>query len=81
MFTKLRRDYDAYDEDISVLSVFFESPTAIQYSTKQSRTWVDFISAVGGNGGLFIGFTIVTILELLWLMIRLLTIWLLPTDQ
>ena len=81
MFTKLQRDYDAYDEDISVLSVFFESPTAIQYSTKQSRTWVDFISAVGGNGGLFIGFTIVTILELLWLMIRLLTIWLLPTDQ
>jgi hypothetical protein len=50
-----------------MLSIFFDSPTVLEFSTKNSRTWIDFISAVGGNGGLFIGFSLVTIFEILWL--------------
>jgi hypothetical protein len=62
--------YDAYEQDIAILNVFFETPTVLEYTTKQSRTWLDMISAVGGNGGLFIGFSIVTILEIIWLIFQ-----------
>ncbi len=71
IFKNLEREYDAYENDIAILSVFFESSTVLQYATKQSRTWVDFISAVGGNGGLFIGFSIVTLVELIYIVFQL----------
>ena len=71
IFTNLTRLYNAYEKDIAVLNVFFASPTVMEYTTKPSKTWVDFISAVGGNGGLFIGFSIVTVLELFWLLLRI----------
>ena len=60
-------EYDAFVNDIAILNVFFETPIALEYTTQHSKTWLDFISAVGGNGGLFIGFSIVTILEIIWL--------------
>ena len=69
-------EYDAYEKDIAILNVFFESPTVLEYTTKHSRTWIDFISAVGGNGGLFIGFSIVTILEILWLFYQIVLLYL-----
>ena len=63
-------DYDAYDNDIAILNGFFETPIVLEYTTQQSKTWFDFISAVGGNGGLFIGFSIVSILEIVWLLFQ-----------
>ena len=63
-------EYDAFVNDIGILNVFFETPIALEYTTQQSKTWLDFISAVGGNGGLFIGFSIVTILEIIWLFFQ-----------
>jgi hypothetical protein len=78
LFNNLSRSYDAYKKDIATLNVFFSSPTALQYSTKQSKSWFDFISTVGGNGGLFIGFSIVTLLEMVWLAIRVAHIYLQP---
>jgi hypothetical protein len=63
-------EYDAYESDIAILNVFFETPTILEYTTQHSKTWLDFISAVGGNGGLFIGFSIVTILEIFWLFFQ-----------
>ena len=75
IFSRIERGYDAYDVDIAVLNVFFESPTSLEYRTRQSKTIVDFISAVGGNGGLFIGFSLVTILELMWLAITICSVY------
>lgn len=63
-------EYDAYDRDIAILNVFFETPTVLEYTTQHSKTWLDIISATGGNGGLFIGFSIVTILEIIWLIFQ-----------
>jgi len=130
IFRDVTREYDAFEKDIAVLNVFFESPTGVnfinvkctnflyeccfnsfynvhdtikklqkqrsyekfarltlmkltavlQYTTKQSRTWIDFVSAVGGNGGLFIGFSLVTILEFIWILIQLLLIFLKPQE-
>ena len=76
IFTNISRDYDAYENDIAELSVVFERPTALLYTTKPSKTWIDFISAVGGNGGLFIGFSIVTILEIVWTFCQMLLLYL-----
>jgi hypothetical protein len=73
--------YDAYERDIAVLNVFFETPTVLEYTTQPSKTWFDFISAVGGNGGLFIGFSIVTVLEIIWLFIRALLMYLTYTEK
>ena len=67
-------EYDAFEKDIAMLKVFFESPTAVLITTKQ--TWIDFVSAVGGNGGLFIGFSLVTILELIWLILQIILLYL-----
>ena len=36
--------YDAYEKDIAMLNVYFESPTALSYSTKQSKTWSHIIT-------------------------------------
>jgi hypothetical protein len=69
-------EYDAYDRDIAMLNVYFETPTVLEYTTQHSKTWFDFISAVGGNGGLFIGFSIVTILEIVWLIFQALSLYL-----
>ena len=80
VFKDVKREYDAFEKDIAVLHVFFESPTVLQYTTKQSKTWVDFVSAVGGNGGLFIGFSLVTIVEFFWILIQLLYIFLKPRE-
>ena len=71
-------EYDAYDRDIAILNVYFETPTVLEYTTMHSKTWFDFISAVGGNGGLFIGFSIVTILELVWLIFQAISLYFNP---
>ena len=63
-------EYDAFDKDIAILNVFFETPTVLEYTTKHSITWFDFIAAAGGIGGLFIGFSIVTILEIIYLFFQ-----------
>jgi hypothetical protein len=64
-------EYDAYENDIAILNVFFGTPIVLEYTTQHSKTWLDFISALGGNGGLFIGFSIVTLLEIIWLLFQL----------
>jgi len=63
--------YDAYQEDIGILNIYYASPTALHYITRPSRSIFDFVSAVGGNGGLFIGFTFVTCFEFIWLLAKL----------
>ncbi len=71
-------EYDAYDRDIAILNVYFETPTVLEYTTQHSKTWFDFISAVGGNGGLFIGFSIVTILEIVWFIFQAISLYFNP---
>ncbi len=73
IFTKINRTYDAYDEDIAVLNVYFDKPTLIQFETRASQTWTNFLSNVGGILGLCIGLSIVSIAEILWLFIGIIS--------
>ena len=67
----LDREYDAYDEDIAILNIYFDTVSVMQFGTQASQGWIDFFSNVGGLLGLCIGLSIVTIIELVWLCFRL----------
>ncbi len=77
-FTSLPKTYEAYKDDIAVVNVYFSSPTAMKFSTTINKTWIDFISGIGGNVGLFIGFSFVTVFELIWLIVRVVNIYIMP---
>jgi amiloride-sensitive sodium channel len=77
-FTSVPKEYDAYKDDIAVVNVYFSSPTAMKFSTTINKTWIDFISGIGGNVGLFIGFSFVTVFELIWLIVRVVNIYIMP---
>jgi hypothetical protein len=43
----------------------------MEYQTFPSQSWIDFFSAIGGLLGLCIGLSIVTFVELFWLVLRI----------
>ena len=71
IFSALDREYDAYEDDIAILNVYFDTSSVMQFGTQASQGWIDFFSNVGGLLGLCIGLSIVTIVELIWLCFRL----------
>ena len=71
VFSALEREYDAYEDDIAILNVYFDTVSVMQFGTQESQGWIDFISNVGGLLGLCIGLSIVTLIELIWLCFRL----------
>ncbi len=77
-FTALPNVYDAYKDDIAVVNVYFSSPIVMKLSTTVSKTWIDFISGIGGNVGIFVGFSFVTVFELIWLAARLVKLYIVP---
>lgn len=58
--------YDAFARDVAVVNFFFESPNAVLYSKLPRMNWVDFVSQVGGLLGLGLGFSMVSLVELLY---------------
>jgi len=60
--------YDPYSKDIAIASFYFHSSTIIEFRNSLSQTWLVFLANVAGIFGLFIGITLMTIFELLWLM-------------
>jgi Amiloride-sensitive sodium channel len=64
-------EYDAFDEDIAIVKVFFDTPAIFLYSSQPAQTWLDFFAAIGGLLGLCFGFSIITIIELIWLCMQL----------
>ena len=70
-FEGLSQDYEAYEKDIAVLKVFFDSTTVMLYETQPTQSWIDYFSAVGGALGLCIGLSIMTVIEIIWLCFRI----------
>ena len=70
-FSKMKSNYDAYENDIAVLQVYFDTPTVFLFESNLKQTWVGFFSTIGGLLGLCIGLSIVTIIELFWLVMCL----------
>jgi len=71
IFTQNQKTYDAYDEDIAVVQIYFKKSTVFQMGSQPRMTWIDYFSTVGGLMGLVLGMGIVSIIELVWLCLRL----------
>ena len=70
---KNRPLYEAYEKDITVATFYFDSPTSYEYTREARMTIVAFISKVGGIAGVWIGFSLLSVVEMIyWLTIRLL---------
>ena len=63
--------YDAYEKDIAMVTFFFESTTAFEYSRDERMTLIQYISQIGGLMGLCIGFSFISAVEIVyWFTIR-----------
>ena len=71
LFSYLNNSYDAFEQDIAVVNVFFDKPTAIEFQNQASMDWYTYLSNVGGVLGLCIGLSIMTLFELIWLAINM----------
>ena len=64
--------YDAYEKDIAAVTFFFESNTVFEFERRSRMTAIDFVSQVGGLLGLCMGFSLVSLVELVyWFTIRM----------
>ena len=64
--------YEAYEKDIAIVNFFFGKSTFWQFERARSMTWTGYIAQLGGFLGLFLGFSFVSAIEILyWLTIRL----------
>ena len=64
--------YDAYEKDIAVVDFIFESNTVFEYRREQKMIFVQYISQIGGLLGLWMGFSFISAIEILyWCTVRL----------
>ena len=70
-FRGLTKDYDAYEKDIAVLEVFFDTPTVMMFKSQKRQSWLDYLSSVGGAFGLSNGLCIITVIELFWVCLKI----------
>ena len=64
--------YNAFEKDIAMVKFYFEKSGVIQFQRKASNNWYDFMSQVGGNAGLGVGFSFISLMEIIyWITIRL----------
>ena len=64
--------YDAFEKDIAVVKFYFEKNGVVQFKRRASNNWSDFMSQVGGNAGLGVGFSIISAMEIIyWITYRL----------
>ena len=69
-FPGLPKKYDAFEKDIAVVNVFFDTSTVMQFQSLPSQSWIGYFSNVGGALGLCIGLSIMTLMELVFLCFR-----------
>ena len=62
--------YEAYEKDIAIVNFFFGKSTFWQFERAENMTWSDYIAQLGGILGLFLGFSVVSAIEIVyWLTI------------
>ena len=64
--------YNAYERDIAQVHFYFDKSSILQFTRQKRMTLVDYISQMGGLLGLFIGFSFISGIELIyWITFRL----------
>ena len=68
------KEYNAFEEDIAVVNIFFGKDSLPEYETDQRMTIWDFISNIGGLLGVCAGISILSCAEIVyWLGVRMIT--------
>ena len=68
---KVPKTYDAYEKDITMVTFFFETNTVFEFSRDQKMTFIGYLSQMGGLLGLWLGFSFISAIEILyWCIIR-----------
>ena len=63
-------EYNAYKRDIIFATFYFSHPVTLELVSAPRLTYIEFFSNVGGLLGLFIGFSVISGIEILyWLTI------------
>jgi hypothetical protein len=70
IFVTTNKPYNAYDNDIAVVQIFFESAYITKIERSPRMSWIDYFSNVGGIFGLVLGMGILSVFELLWVIVR-----------
>ena len=66
-----QQTYNAYDSDIAVMYVYFGQPTTTEYIRVVSLSWVGFLAQAGGLIGACLGFSFISLVEIVyWFIIR-----------
>ena len=60
--------YDAYEKDIAMVTFFFESSNALEFFRQPKTSVIEFISQFGGLLGLCMGFSFISVVELIYWM-------------
>ena len=64
--------YDAYEKDIAMVTFFFESSNVLEFFRQPKTSVIEFISQFGGLLGLCMGFSFISVVELIyWLTFKL----------
>lgn len=63
--------YSMYENDIAIVEIYFDKPTAIEIISFSRMTWVDYFANVGGILGLVLGMGFVSVIEILLLCIQM----------
>jgi hypothetical protein len=70
VFERINTGYNAIDQDIAAVEVFFQTPYALQLKRSPTMNWIDYFSNVGGIYGLVLGMGIISFVELFWLLFQ-----------
>jgi hypothetical protein len=70
VFERINTGYNAIDQDIAAVEVFFQTPYALQLKRSPTMNWIDYFSSVGGIYGLVLGMGIISFVELVWLLLQ-----------
>ena len=66
IFESTNKRYNALDQDIAEVEIFFETPYALELKRSCTMNWIDYFSNVGGIYGLVLGMGIISFIELFW---------------
>ena len=70
-YNEYSQRYNAYENDIAVLYVYFGQPTTTEYIRVVSLSWVGFLAQAGGLIGACLGFSFISLVEIIyWFLIR-----------
>ena len=64
--TGARSPYNAFEKDIAQVNFFFSAPAAVELVSSPTMTVFEFASSVGGLLGLFVGFSLLSVVEILY---------------